>query len=120
VDGQFGRKSPDAFIEAETSEWSSSSGTEHVPFRVVIAVSLNKMSQDCRALVPQRTVAPLLALPMQEHTRWTVERELLDSKVSDFLYSSAGVVENQQQGAVAELETALVAESSEQSLDLFT
>jgi hypothetical protein len=54
---------------------------------------------------------------MQEHTCWTVERELLDSKVGKRLNSSTGVVQDQEQGAVTELETAL-GESSDQSLRL--
>ncbi len=58
-------------------------------------------------LVPERAGPPLVALAVQAHGRVLAEVEVLDAQVGGFLDAGAGVVEEQQQGAVAQREPAV-------------
>src|SRR5579862_6116348 len=93
ANGEIDGESTHALVEAETRERLSRGRKEHMALGVHHAVSLDEAPQDTCGLVPQRTVAPLPALPVQTHMRWTVQGELFDPQVGDLLHAGAGVVE---------------------------
>jgi hypothetical protein len=61
ANGEVGGESTHALVEAETRERFSRCGTEYVALGVPHAVCLDEAPQDTCGLVPQRTVAPLVA-----------------------------------------------------------
>src|ERR1700686_1028284 len=117
---EVGGESTHALVEAETRERFSRCSTEHMALGIPHAVCLDEAPQYTCGLGPQRTVAPLPALPVQTHMSWTVQGELFDPQVGDLLHAGAGIVEEQQQCAVAQRKLAVAGESSEKCLDLFT
>ena len=61
---QIGGESTHALVEAETRERFSRCGTEHMTLGIPHAVGLDEAPKDTCGLLPQRTVAPLVALPV--------------------------------------------------------
>src|SRR5271155_4958877 len=87
ANGEVGGESTHALVEAETRERFSRCGTEHVALGIPHAVGLDEAPKNTCGLVPQRTVAPLPALPVQTHMRWTIQGELFDPQIGDLLHS---------------------------------
>ena len=120
ANSEVGGESTHALVESETRERFSRCRKEHVALGIPHAVCLDEAPKDTCRLVPQRTVAPLPALPVQTHMSWTVQGELFDPQVGDLLHAGAGIVEEQQQCAVAHRKLTVAGESSEKCLDFFT
>ena len=70
---EVGGESAHALVEAETRERFSRCGTEYMALGIPHAVGLDEAPQDTCGLVPQRTVAPLVAFPVQTHMRRTIQ-----------------------------------------------
>src|ERR1700678_2248086 len=117
---EVGGESAHALVEAEARKRLSRCGTEHMALGIFHPVYPDEAPQDTCGLVPQRAVAPLPALSVQAHMSWTVQGELFDPQVGDLLHAGAGIVEEQQQCAVAQRKLAVAWESSEKCLDFFS
>src|SRR5437764_13138372 len=93
--------SPDDLIDPEPGQRTGPRSAEDwVAWR---CASLGqKLSEMLHRLIPEWTHTPLVALAVQMDFRWRLEVEMLDAKIGDFLDPSAGVVQEEQQRAVAQ------------------
>ena len=89
------------FVDPEAGERSTRARDENRGLRP-IAHRRHEFTEQRRALLPQRADTPFVAFPMQVDTRFRTEVEIADTQLGDLLHPSAGVVEKQQQRAIAQ------------------
>ena len=88
--------SPHEFVNTKSCQGTSLTRGENRVLAAGAGHLIQKTTQECRSLGPQRTIAPLVALPMQMHPWVWTELKIRGAKVGDLLHTRTSVVEKQQ------------------------
>ena len=88
--------SPHEFVNTKSCQGTSLTRGENRVLAAGAGHLIQKTTQECRSLGPQRTIAPQVALPMQMHPWVWTELKIRGAKVGDLLHTRTSVVEKQQ------------------------
>ena len=110
------RMPADDLVDSDARQRLSPSRTERRPLRCCTVLDKERPKQR-HCLVPERTEMPLAPLAVQMDSRRQIKLEMFDTKIGDFLGPGTGVVEKQQERAIAQRETTFSRQGSEQRRD---
>lgn len=92
----WSRVSSHEFVDTKSCQGTSSTRGENRVLAEGAGHLIQKITQECRSFGPQRTIAPLVALPMQMHPWVWTELKIRGAKIGDLLHTRTSVVEKQQ------------------------
>src|SRR5918995_5612402 len=94
---------PDDLVEAETGERTGTMRGEERPGRRRRRGRLSEQPGDrVDGLRPERANPPFVALAVEAHPWLRSQVEMLDAQVGDLLHARAGIIEHEEEGAVAQ------------------
>src|ERR1035437_2587233 len=79
----------------------------------------HQLLEQCRGFRPEWATSPLIALPMQPDALWSIEIDIDDPQVGDFLHPRSGVIEEHEKSPISKRKRSLSGQALEQSLDFF-